>query len=103
MARDCGMSKETERFAEMRRELEEFQAGGLSRQEFGQQRCIPQLIAKLANCIGVARSSRILKPSPPRGSLKKHACSSCLLLAMREHGRVQQALRRSRFRITSPR
>lgn len=36
-----GMGKETERSAEMRRVLEEFKAGGLSRREFCQQRSIP--------------------------------------------------------------
>jgi hypothetical protein len=38
---DGGMGKETERSAEMRRVLEEFKAGGLSRREFCQQRSIP--------------------------------------------------------------
>ena len=40
MAEDGGMGKETERSAEMRRVLEEYAAGGLSRREFCQQRGI---------------------------------------------------------------
>lgn len=40
MAEDGGMGKETERSAEMRRVLEEYVAGGLSRREFCQQRGI---------------------------------------------------------------
>lgn len=40
MAEDGGMRKETERSAEMRRMLEEYVAGGLSRREFCRQRGI---------------------------------------------------------------
>jgi hypothetical protein len=40
IAEDCGMGKETERCAEMRRVLEEYAASGLSRREFCQQRGI---------------------------------------------------------------
>ena len=40
MAENGGMGKETERSAEMRRVLEEYAAGGLSRREFCQQRGI---------------------------------------------------------------
>ena len=40
MAEDGGMRKETERSAEMRRVLEEYAAGGLSRREFCEQRGI---------------------------------------------------------------
>ncbi len=40
IAEDVGMGKETERSAEMRRVLEEYAAGGLSRREFCQQRGI---------------------------------------------------------------
>jgi hypothetical protein len=40
IAEDGGMGKETERFVEMRRVLEEYAAGGLSRREFCQQRGI---------------------------------------------------------------
>ena len=40
MAEDGGMGKETERSVEMRRVLEEYAAGGLSRREFCQQRGI---------------------------------------------------------------
>ncbi len=40
IAEDGGMGKETERSAEMRRVLEEYAAGGLSRREFCQQRGI---------------------------------------------------------------
>ena len=40
MAEDGSMGKETERSAEMRRVLEEYAGGGLSRREFCQQRGI---------------------------------------------------------------